>query len=61
MPSTNPPGFACIGIFAIDSVRRSDSAQALLKIALLLAFYQVKVLNGRFFHRRGKYRSARHN
>lgn len=43
------PLIPCIGIFALKCIRESDSAQASFKVALMLSFYQIKMLAERFF------------
>jgi len=50
------PLFSRIGIFAIKSVRQSDSAQAAIQIALVLLFDKMEVLSKRFLCGRGKHR-----
>ena len=44
------PFFSRIGIFAIEGVRQDDSAQAALKIALVLLSNDFEVLSEGFFH-----------
>jgi hypothetical protein len=51
-----PPLFACVGILALKGIGQGDSAQASLKIALVLSLYQIKVLGKRFFHCCGEHR-----
>jgi len=51
-----PPLFPRVWIFALKGIGQSDSAQASLKIALVLSSYQIKVLGERFFDCCGKHR-----
>src|SRR3990167_992126 len=51
-----PPLFPCVWVFALKRIGQSDSAQAALKIALVLSFYQIKMLGERFFDCCGKHR-----
>ena len=51
-----PPLLACVWVFALKCIGQSDSTQASLKIALVLSFYQIKVLGERLFHCCGKHR-----
>ena len=50
------PLFSCVWVFALKRVGQSDSAQAALKIALMLSSNQIKVLGERFFYCSGKHR-----
>lgn len=50
--------FSRIRVLALKRVRQSDSAQAALKIALMLSSDQIKVLGERFFHCSGEHRGA---
>src|SRR3990172_13015508 len=52
------PLFPCIWVFTLKRIGQSDSAQASLKISLMLSFYQIKVLGERFFDGCGKHRVA---
>ena len=49
------PFFGGIGVFALKCIGQSNSAQASLKIPLVLPSYHVKVLGERFFHCCGKH------
>src|SRR5919109_1925649 len=49
------PLFSRVWVFALQGIGQSDSAQASLKIALVLSSYHFKVLCERFFHCRGKH------
>ena len=45
-----------VRVLAPKGIRQSNSAQASLKIALVLPLYQIKVLSELFFHCGGKHR-----
>jgi hypothetical protein len=45
-----------VRVLAPKGIRQSNSAQASLKVALVLPLYQIKVLSERFFHCGGKHR-----
>src|SRR3989338_5065556 len=53
-----PPLFPRVWIFALKGIGQSDSAQASLKIALVLSSYQIQVHGERFFDCCGKHRVA---
>src|SRR5919106_4244392 len=50
------PLFPCVWVFALERIGQSDSAQASLKISLMLSSHEIKVLSKRFFHRRRQHR-----